>query len=62
MNLLLWMEKLNGLMEAIIANNYISLQKINLVPNSQIIQIVTIPFTYANYINCNKPLNIFQFR
>lgn len=54
MSLLQWMENLNGLMAAIIANNYISLQRINLVPNSQIIQIVTKPL--ANYINCDKHL------
>lgn len=42
MNLLRWMENLNGLMAAIIANKYISLQKINLVPNSLTIQLVTI--------------------
>jgi len=42
MNLLRLMENLNGLMAAIIANKYISLQKINLVPNSLTIQLVTI--------------------
>jgi len=60
MSLLQLMENLNGSMAVIIANNYISLQRINLVPNSQIIQIVIIPL--ANYINCDKHLYNFHFR
>lgn len=40
MNLLQLMENLNALMVAIIANKYISLQRINLVLNFLIIQIV----------------------